>query len=186
MQPVTIKEAANAVTTLLKFIGEDVNREGLASTPERVISSFEELFSGYNQDPIKDLQTTFKEVGGYDDVIILKDIDLFSYCEHHMLPIIGKANIAYLPDKKIVGISKLARVVNSYSRRLQVQERLTAQIADAINISLNPKGVVVTITAVHYCMIMRGVNKINTSMTTVCSHGIFKDKSREEILRVYG
>ena len=153
----TREETEAAVRTLLRFIGEDPDREGLADTPSRVVRAYEELFSGYAEDPLDYLNRTFEETGGYDEMIVLRDIRVESHCEHHILPIIGRAHIGYLPNDRVIGISKLARVVDVYSRRLQVQEKLTAQIANAIEEVLKPRGVAVVIDATHQCMTMPGV-----------------------------
>lgn len=170
---ITKGEIESAIRTILTWIGDNPNREGLQLTPSRVLKSYEEIFSGYNQDPSKVLEKTFKEVENYDDIIFLKDILLRSTCEHHMLPIVGKAHIAYIPNKKIIGISKLARVVDIYARRLQVQEKLTAQIGNTIQECLQPKGVAVMIKAEHACMTLRGVNKPGSIMNTYHFTGIF-------------
>jgi GTP cyclohydrolase I len=174
-QPVTKEEAESAIKTLLKWIGENPEREGLKETPKRVVKSFEEFFAGYKQDPKKVLNKTFEEVESYSDAIVLRDIRLESHCEHHMLPIIGKVNIAYVPNKKVVGISKLARVVDILAKRLQIQEKLTAQIADTIFNTLECKGVGVTIQAQHHCMTIRGTHKENSLMLTSHFLGCFKD-----------
>ena len=174
-------EAEEAVRTLIKWIGDDPDREGLIETPKRVIKSFKEHFSGYLEDPEEILQKTFEETEGYDDMVILKKIDFESHCEHHMLPIIGTASIAYLPNNKIVGISKLARIVNVYAKRLQTQEILTAQIINSIQKFLKPLGSAVLIDAEHHCMITRGVHKKNSSMTTTQFKGCFKnDRALQE------
>ncbi len=160
--------AEAAVRTLLAWAGDDPDREGLLETPARVVRSFEEFFSGYRQSPIEILERTFKEIGDYDEMVTLRDIILQSHCEHHMVPFTGKCHLAYLPDKRIVGISKLARLVEVYARRLQIQEKLTVQIADAISTVLQPKGVAVIVEAEHHCMTARGVQKPGT--VTVTSH----------------
>ena len=152
-------EAEAAVTTLLKWAGEDPSRDGLHETPARVVKAFEEYFSGYDQDPAAILRKTFEEIEGYDEMIVLRDVRFESHCEHHMAPIIGRAWVAYVPKGRVVGISKLARVVEAYAKRLQIQERLTAQIANTINEELNPDGVAVLIKAQHHCMSTRGVQK---------------------------
>lgn len=174
----------DAVMRLLQYIGEDVHREGLIDTPKRVIKSYSHLFSGYSQKP-EDILTTFS-ADGYDEMVLLKDIELYSMCEHHMLPFIGKAHVAYIPDKKIIGISKLARLVEIYARRLQIQERIGAQITSAIMKYLQPKGAACIIEAQHLCMKMRGVEKQNSVMVTSSLTGIFLDKPsvREELLRL--
>ncbi len=178
------EEAEAAVRTLLRWAGDDPDREGLAGTPDRVVRSYEEYFAGYDQDPRDMLQRTFEEVEGYDEVVALRDIRIESHCEHHMVPIIGKVHIGYLPDKRVVGISKLARVVDSYAKRLQIQEKLTAQIANIINEVLQPKGVGVIIDASHQCMTTRGVHKTGVSMVTSRMLGVFRDhaETRQEFL----
>lgn len=163
----TRAEAEAAVRTLIRWIGEDPDREGLRDTPSRVIKSYKELFGGYESDPREYLARTFEEVGGYDELVVLTDIRVVSFCEHHMLPFLGRAHVGYLPDKRVVGISKLARVVQSFARRLQVQEKLTAEIATAIQDILKPKGVGVVITSEHSCMTMRGVNTPGSRLTPV-------------------
>ncbi|WP_018298993.1 GTP cyclohydrolase I FolE [Fangia hongkongensis] len=177
-------EAENAVKTLLQYIGEDPAREGLLETPKRVIKSYNEFFKGYSEDPDEILSKTFEDVEGYDEIVLLKNMRLESYCEHHMVPIVGKAHIAYLPDGKVVGISKIARVLDVYAKRLQTQERLTMQVALAIEKALNPKGVAVIIDSMHQCMTTRGVRKSETSTVTSCMRGIFRrdDKSRAELM----
>ena len=170
---VTIEEAEKAVETLLMWIGDDPKREGLVETPKRVIKAFREHFSGYKEDPSKILSKTFKEIQGYDDIVVLKKIDFESHCEHHMLPIIGNASIGYLPNKSIVGISKLARIVNTFAKRLQTQEIMTSQIINAIHDNLNPIGVGVVIEADHHCMKTRGVHKKNSLMLTSQFKGSF-------------
>ena len=167
-------EAEAAVRTLLLWAGDDPDREGLLGTPDRVARSYEEFFSGYSVDPVAILQRTFEETDGYDEMVLLRDIRLESHCEHHMVPIIGKAHVAYLPDRRVVGISKLARVVDVYAHRLQIQEKLTAQIANAINDVLQPKGVAVVIEAAHQCMTTRGVHKPEVSMVTSRMLGAFR------------
>lgn len=163
---VTKNEAIEAIKTILKWIGEDPSREGLIETPARVVESYEEYFSGYKQDPKEILNVSFSEIANYQDVIILKDIRFESFCEHHMAPIIGFVHIAYLPDKKVVGISKLARLVEVFSKRLQIQERMTAQIAQAIFNELKAKGVAVIVEAEHHCMTTRGVYNASSKMRT--------------------
>ena len=170
---VTIEEAEKAVETLLTWIGDDPKREGLVETPKRVIKAFREHFSGYNENPSEILSKTFKEIQGYDDIVVLKKIDFESHCEHHMLPIIGNASIGYLPNKCIVGISKLARLVNTFAKRLQTQEVMTSQIINAIHDNLNPIGVGVVIEADHHCMKTRGVHKKNSLMITSQFKGSF-------------
>jgi GTP cyclohydrolase I len=168
-------EAEAAVRTLLRWAGDDPDREGLVGTPDRVVRAYEEFFSGYDQDPTEILHRTFEETDGYDEMVLLRDIRLESHCEHHVVPIIGKAHVAYLPDRRVVGISKLARVVEIYSRRLQIQEKLTAQIANTINDVLQPKGVAVVIEAAHQCMTTRGIHKPGVTMVTSRMLGEFRD-----------
>ncbi|MBI2235757.1 MAG: GTP cyclohydrolase I FolE [Magnetospirillum sp.] len=168
-------EAEEAVRTLLRWAGDDPDREGLIGTPDRVVRAYEEFFSGYDLDPEEILHRTFEETDGYDEMVLLRDIRLESHCEHHVVPIIGKAHVAYLPAKRVVGISKLARVVEVYARRLQIQEKLTAQIANAINDVLQPKGVAVVIEAAHQCMTTRGVHKPGVTMVTSRMLGAFRD-----------
>ena len=170
------EEAEAAVRTLLRWAGDDPEREGLAGTPDRVVRSYEEFFSGYDQDPRDMLQRTFEEVEGYDEVVVLRDIRLESHCEHHMVPIIGKVHVGYLPDKRVVGISKLARVVDAYAHRLQIQEKLTAQIANTLQEVLQPRGVAVVMEALHMCMLMRGVEKQNSKAVTSAMLGAFRDR----------
>ena len=171
------EEAEEAVKTLIKWVGDNPNREGLKDTPKRVIKAYEEFFSGYKESAEKFLSKTFEDVQGYEDLVMLKDINFNSHCEHHMVPIEGKVHLAYIPTKKVVGISKLARTVDIYARRLQTQETMTQQIADCINNSLKPKGVAVYIEAFHQCMTTRGVMKPNVSTITNCFIGDFKTKS---------
>ncbi len=168
-------EAEEAVRTLLRWAGDDPDREGLVGTPDRVVRAYEEFFSGYDQDPTEILHRTFEETDGYDEIVLLRDIRLESHCEHHVVPIIGKAHVAYLPDRRVVGISKLARVVEIYSRRLQIQEKLTAQIANTINDVLQPKGVAVVIEAAHQCMTTRGIHKPGVTMVTSRMLGEFRN-----------
>ena len=180
------KQAEEAVNTLLLWAGEDPQREGLIDTPKRVALAYEDWFSGYKDDPVRYLRRTFEEVDGYDEMIVLRDIEFESHCEHHMAPIIGRAHIGYLPDTKIVGISKLARVVEAFARRFQVQEKMTAQIASCIEDVLKPKGVGVVIEAVHQCMTTRGIHKSNVSMVTSQMVGAFRKdaRTRAEFLRM--
>ena len=180
------KQAEAAVSTLLLWAGDDPQREGLADTPRRVASAYEDWFSGYKDDPVQYLRRTFEEVDGYDEMIVLRDIEFESHCEHHMAPIIGKAHVGYLPKNKVVGISKLARVVEAFARRFQVQEKMTAQIANCIEEVLKPKGVGVVIEAVHQCMTTRGIHKSNVSMVTSQMIGRFRSdaRTRAEFLRM--
>jgi GTP cyclohydrolase I len=180
----TQEEAEAAVRTLLRWAGDDPEREGLRDTPARVTRSYLELFAGYDVDPVALLERTFEEVEGYDEIVLLRDIRLESYCEHHMVPIIGRAHVAYLPHTRVVGISKLARVVDAYAKRLQIQEKLTVQIANTINDVLQPRGVAVVIEAGHQCMTTRGVHKPGVSMVTSRMLGAFRNNpdTRRELL----
>ena len=182
----TKKEAEDAVRTLISWAGDNPKREGLIETPKRVVKSYEEFYAGYDQDPAEILSKVFEEIEGYDEIVLVKDILLESHCEHHMVPILGKAHVAYLPDKRVVGLSKLARVVDLYAKRLQTQETMTAQIADTINEVLKPKGVAVVIDAEHQCMSSRGVSKKGTSTVTSRMLGAFRDsqKSRMEFMNL--
>ncbi len=171
-------EAEAAVRTLLRWAGDDPNREGLRDTPARVARAYEDWFSGYADDPVTFLQRTFEEVEGYDEMVVLRDIRFESHCEHHLAPIIGRAHVGYLPVRKVVGISKLARVVDAYARRLQVQEKMNAQIANCIQQVLEPKGVAVVIEAAHQCMTTRGVHKPGVTMVTSTMLGAFREDSR--------
>jgi GTP cyclohydrolase I len=182
------KQAEDAVRILLLWAGEDPRREGLIDTPKRVAHAYEDWFSGYKADPVKYLRRTFEEVEGYDEMIVLRDITFESHCEHHMAPIIGKAHVGYLPSDKVVGISKLARVVEAFARRFQVQEKMTAQIANCINDVLAPRGVGVVVDASHQCMTTRGVHKSGVSMVTSQMLGLFRKdaRTRAEFLRMIG
>ncbi|MEP6633687.1 MAG: GTP cyclohydrolase I FolE [Luteimonas sp.] len=182
---VTREQAEDAVRILLRWAGDDPMREGLLDTPKRVVKAYSDWFSGYDTEPQEYLARTFEEVAGYDELIVLRDIQFESHCEHHMAPIIGKAHVGYLPDGKVVGISKLARVVESYARRFQVQEKLTAQIARCIEHVLQPRGVGVVIEATHECMTTRGIHKRGVSMITSKMLGGFRDdaRTRAEFLR---
>ena len=179
-------EAEAAVRVLIEWAGDNPDREGLADTPARVARSYRELFAGYGTDPHDYLRRTFEEVGGYDELVVLKDIRVVSFCEHHMLPVIGHAHVGYLPTNKVVGISKLARVVQGFARRLQIQEKLTADIAKAIQEILEPAGVGVVIEAEHSCMTLRGVNTPGSTLTTSKLLGVIRDdpRTREEFLRL--
>jgi GTP cyclohydrolase I len=181
-------DVAEAVRTLIRWAGDDPAREGLLDTPARVARAWKEYARGYAEDPAAHLYRTFEEVGGYDEIVLLKDIPFQSHCEHHMAPIIGKAHIAYLPNTRVVGISKLARVLHGFARRLQVQERLTAEVADCICEHLQPKGVAVVIEATHACMTARGVNTPGVIMTTSRMMGTFRsdERSRKEVLALMG
>jgi GTP cyclohydrolase I len=175
---VTREQAEEAVRTLLRWAGEDPTREGLLDTPRRVVKAYGDWFAGYAEDPADFLKRTFKEVDGYDEMVVLRDIEFESHCEHHMAPIIGRAHVGYLPTDKVVGISKLARVVDAYARRFQVQEKLTAQIAHCIGMVLKPRGVGVVIDATHQCMTTRGVHKRGVSMITSQMLGVFREDAR--------
>jgi GTP cyclohydrolase I len=184
----TREEAEAAVRTLIGWAGDDPSREGLLDTPARVVRSYEEFFAGYLQDPKEILARTFTEVEGYDEMVVMRDIRFESHCEHHMVPIIGMAHIGYLPDRRVVGISKLARLVEVYARRLQIQEKMTVQIADALQEVLQPKGVAVVIDAAHQCMTTRGVHKPGVGLVTSRMVGAFRDdpSTRREFLAVIG
>jgi GTP cyclohydrolase IA len=180
------EEALEAVRTLLRWAGDDPDREGLLGTPDRVVRSYAEFFSGYDEDPVALLQRTFEEMDGYDEIVTLKDIRFESHCEHHMAPIIGKVHIAYLPNNRVVGISKLARLVEVYAKRLQIQEKMTAQIANAIDTVLQPQGVGVVLKAEHFCMTARGIMKPGTDLVTSRMLGVFRDNpvTRQEFLSI--
>ncbi len=182
------ERAKEAVRELIRWIGDDPEREGLKDTPRRVVDAFLEYFQGYEQNPEEYLTRTFEQVGGYDEIVLLREIPFHSHCEHHMAPILGKAHVAYLPRDKVVGISKLARVVHAYAKRLQVQERLTAEIADCIHKVLDPYGVAVVVEATHACMTCRGVETPGVIMTTSRMMGVFREdeKARQEVIKLIG
>ncbi len=182
------EQARAAVRTLLAYAGDDPSREGLLDTPDRVVRSYDEFFGGYLEDTVAILERTFSETDGYDEIVLLRNIGFVSHCEHHMAPIIGHAHVAYLPRTRVVGISKLARVVEAYARRLQIQEKMTAQIANIINEVLEPRGVAVVIEASHQCMSTRGVNKTDVDMVTSRMLGAFRDDpaTRQEFLSMIG
>ena len=184
----TRDEAEDAVRTLLRWAGDDPNRQGLLETPSRVVRAYEEWFHGYLEDPYELLQKTFEETEGYDEMVVLKEIPFSSHCEHHMAPIIGQAHVAYLPTNKVVGISKLARLVEVYAKRLQIQEKMTSEIANALQDILQPKGVAVVIEASHECITTRGINKLGVNMVTSRMLGAFRDNAstRREFLAVIG
>lgn len=186
--PPTREEAEAAIRTLLRWAGDDPNREGLRDTPSRVARAYQEFFVGYGTDPFALLERTFEETDGYDEIVLLRDIRLESTCEHHMAPIIGRVHVAYLPHRRVVGISKLARVVDAYAKRLQIQEKLTAQIANTIQDVLEPRGVAVVVEAAHQCMTTRGVHKPGVTMVTSRMLGAFRDNSatRRELLSMIG
>ena len=185
---VSRQDAEEAVRTLLRWAGEDPEREGLLETPKRVVNAYQDWFSGYDTDPAAYLRRTFEEVGGYDEMVVLRDISFESHCEHHMAPIIGRVHVGYLPTNKVVGISKLARVVEGYARRFQVQEKLTAQIANCITDVLKPRGAGVVVDAGHQCMTTRGVHKRGVSMITSRMTGTFREdaRTRAEFLQFIG
>ena len=180
----TFEEAEDAVRTLIRWAGDNPNREGLVGTPDRVVRSYQEFFAGYHDDPRALLERTFEETEGYDEMVLLKNIRLESHCEHHMVPIIGKAHIAYFPKNRVVGISKLARVLEMYAKRLQIQEKLTAQVANTLQEVLDPRGVDVVIEAAHQCMTTRGIRKPGVTMVTSRMLGIFRENptTRKELL----
>ncbi len=186
--PEQMTEAESHVRGILRFLGEDPEREGLQDTPARVVRAMSEHFAGYGQDPGQYLDRTFEEVEGYDELVLVSDIELFSHCEHHMVPFVGKAHVAYIPNGRVVGLSKLARVVDVYAKRLQVQEKLTKQIADAIQTHLQPQGVAVIMQCQHFCMCYRGVKKPGSWTTTSKLHGIFLNDSaaRMELFTLIG
>ena len=178
MSKPTREEAQKAVRTLIEWAGDNPDREGLVETPKRVVKAYEEFFAGYDDDPEEILRKTFEEVEGYDEMVLVKNIRLVSHCEHHIVPILGKAHIAYIPNNRVVGISKLARIVDAFGKRLQTQETMTAQIANTIEKVLEPKGVAVVIDAAHQCMTTRGIHKPESSTVTSCMRGIFKENPR--------
>ena len=178
MSKPTREEAQKAVRTLIEWAGDNPEREGLVETPKRVVKAYEEFFAGYDDDPEEILRKTFEEVEGYDEMVLVKNIRLESHCEHHIVPILGKAHIAYIPNNRVVGISKLARIVDAFGKRLQTQETMTAQIANTIEKVLEPKGVAVVIDAAHQCMTTRGIHKPESSTVTSCMRGIFKENPR--------
>ena len=182
------EEAEEAVKTLIKWAGDNPNREGLIGTPSRVVRAYEEFFAGYNEDPVTILGATYEDISNYNNMVILKDIRLESHCEHHIVPIIGVVHIGYLPNKRVVGISKLARLVEVFAKRMQIQEALTAQVADTINDVLKPRGVAVVIEAAHQCMTTRGIRKPGVSMVTSRMLGSFSDdqSTRQEFLNMIG
>jgi GTP cyclohydrolase I len=181
-------EAEQAVRILIRWAGDDPGREGLVGTPERIVRAYREYFSGYDEDPVELLQRTFEAIDGYDEIVVLKDIRFESHCEHHLAPFIGKVHIAYLPKNRVVGISKLARLVDVYAKRLQIQEKMTSQIANTVDEILQPKGVAVVIEAAHQCMTTRGVHKPGVTMVTSRMLGVFRDNpsSRREVLAMIG
>jgi|TARA_A100001234_G_scaffold14849_1_gene11818 GTP cyclohydrolase I len=178
MSKPTREEAQKAVRTLIEWAGDNPDREGLVETPKRVVKAYEEFFAGYDDDPEEILRKTFEEVEGYDEMVLVKNIRLESHCEHHIVPILGKAHIAYIPNNRVVGISKLARIVDAFGKRLQTQETMTAQIANTIEKVLEPKGVAVVIDAAHQCMTTRGIHKPESSTVTSCMRGVFKENPR--------
>jgi GTP cyclohydrolase I len=188
MSQPTKAEVEQCIRTILRYLGEDPNREGLEETPRRVVKAMREHFRGYTEDPSEHLGRTFSEVEGYDELVLVSDIEVYSHCEHHMVPFVGKAHIAYIPNGRVVGLSKLARTLDVYAKRLQVQEKLTAQIADAIQSALTPQGVAVILQCQHFCMCYRGVRKPGSWTTTSKLHGAFlKDaSSRSELLTLIG
>lgn len=181
-------DAEKAVRTLLQWAGDDPNREGLLGTPDRVVRAYEEWFAGYGLDPVEMLKRTFEETEGYDEMVVLRDVRFESHCEHHVAPIIGKVHIAYLPDRRVIGISKLARLIDVFAKRLQIQEKMTAQIANTLSDVLLPKGVAVVIEAQHQCMTTRGIHKTGVSMVTSRMLGAFRDNqsTRREFLSIIG
>ena len=177
----TQAEVEDAVRVLLRWTGDDIEREGLRDTPQRVAKAYREMFSGYDKDPAEELGRTFEEVAGYDELVLIKDIPFHSHCEHHMVPIIGRAHVGYLPDGRVVGLSKIARVIDIFAHRLQTQEAMTAQIAGVIQDVLNPRGVAVILEAEHMCMAMRGIRKTGSTTTTTTFTGVFRDNPEQQI-----
>lgn len=177
----TREQAEAAVRTLIAWAGDDPTREGLIDTPKRVVKAYEELFGGYAKDAAKDLERVFEDVAGYDDMVVLRDIPYFSHCEHHMVPFFGKAHVAYYPSNGVVGLSKVARVVDTFSKRLQTQEALTSQIAEAMDDNLKPRGVAVMVEGEHMCMSMRGIQKSGVSTVTTQFTGVFRDDPAEQV-----
>lgn len=182
------EEAEEAVRTLIRWAGDDPRREGLIETPARVVRAYEEWFAGYEEDPVELLQKTFEEVGGYDEIVLLRDVRFISHCEHHIAPIIGRAHVGYLPRNRVVGLSKLARLVNAYARRMQLQERMTVEIANALDRVLQPHGVGVVIEGIHHCMSTRGVQQHDSVMVTSRMLGVFRERAetRQEFLAAIG
>jgi GTP cyclohydrolase I len=182
------EEAEEAVRTLIRWAGDDPYREGLVETPDRVLRAYEEWFSGYDEDPVDLLQKTFEEVGGYDEIVLLRDVRFISHCEHHIAPIIGRAHVGYLPRNRVVGLSKLARLINAYARRMQIQERMTVEIANALDRVLQPHGVGVVIEGIHHCMSTRGVQQHDSVMVTSRMLGVFRERAetRQEFLAAIG
>ena len=181
-------EVHDAIRTLIRWAGDDPRREGLLETPDRVARAWEEMFSGYQEDPVEFLNSTFEEIEDYKEMVILRDIRVESHCEHHLMPIVGRVHIAYLPQKRVIGISKLARLIDVFAKRLQIQEKLTAQIAGSLNAVLKPRGVGVIVQAVHHCMTTRGVHKAGVTMVTSTMLGAFRGNSdtRREFLNIIG
>jgi GTP cyclohydrolase I len=177
----TREQAEAAARTLIAWIGDDVNREGLLDTPERLVRAYEDFFNGYKQRPEDFLDRTFGEIGHFDDLVLVRDISFYSFCEHHMFPVVGRAHLAYIPNGRVVGLSKIARVIDMYARRLQTQEHLTSQVLSAIDENLKPRGVALMVEAEHMCMAMRGVQKCGTSTVTTQFSGIFRDDPAEQV-----
>jgi GTP cyclohydrolase IA len=177
----TREQAEAAARTLIEWIGDNPNREGLLDTPKRLVRAFEDFFNGYRQKPEDELDRTFGEIGHFDDLVLVRDIPFFSYCEHHVFPIVGKAHVAYFPNERVVGLSKIARVIDMFARRLQTQEHLTSQVVSAIDENLKPRGIAIMIEAEHMCMAMRGVQKAGTSTVTTQFTGVFRDDPSEQV-----